>query len=257
MRQQRIESMDTLKRITINYSVRMLSDFHVGSGAGLVGFADRAVMRTAGGELVIPGSTIKGRTRHYCEQLARSLGLYVCGGRSLNSDLCKDGQPPCLICRLFGSEWRPGTIYFSDSQLTHTLRDLVREGGEGARFDYQVVTRTRTRLNRMLRMVEQGALFTFEEGTEGLIFDGRVSGRLLCAETGGDEVGGAPLEALALAASLLLIECLGGKKTVGLGECKLTINGFDMEGKDIAPSLREILAERLEELVLYDDYKSE
>jgi CRISPR/Cas system CSM-associated protein Csm3 (group 7 of RAMP superfamily) len=247
--------MSSLKRIAIDYTIEMLSNFHIGSGAGVAGLADRTVLRAANKELIIPGSTIKGRARHHCEQLCRSLGLYICGGRAVDSELCKDGQPPCLICRLFGSEWMPNTLRFSDAQLTDFLRNIVRgQHDGGGEFDYQTISCTRTRLNRILRRVEEGALFTFEEGTEGLVFEGRISGSLLSTDM---EVMGLPLELLALLVSLSLIDRFGGKKTIGLGECAITINSVAVERQVSPVALQDVIKNHLEELVLYDEYRTE
>jgi len=248
--------MRVLRQVKVDLAVQMTSDFHVGSGAGIAGLADRAVIRLANNELVIPGSAIKGRVRHHCEQLARTLKLRICGGKASDSALCKDDLPPCLICSLFGSEWRPGTLRFSDAKLSEWLRNLVQAqqdaSDEFAEFDYQVTSRTRNRRNRVLGRAEESALFTFEQGTGGLVFEGVISGPLLCSETGGEAL---PLEIAALLASIRLVQCLGGKKTIGLGACVLKVNGLTVEESIDISLLPELLAKNLDELALYDEYQ--
>jgi CRISPR/Cas system CSM-associated protein Csm3 (group 7 of RAMP superfamily) len=251
--------MSILKQLTLDYTLELQSDFHVGSGAGIAGSVDRAVMRLANGELVVPGSTIKGRVRHHCEQLARALNLQVCGGRPADAELCKPrddqeaGRQLCIICRLFGSEWWPATVRFSDARLPSQLRNLVYQQRHDAAidpdFDYQVVSRTRTRMNRVLRRVEERALFTFQEGVEGLVFEGHIAGSTLCVEV---EAGGLPLEVLLLVAGLKLLESLGGKKTVGLGSCRLTVKNMSVERKVMESQLDEVLRDSLKEMEYYD-----
>lgn len=244
--------MGSFKHVSMNLTIDMLSDFHISSGTGIVGLADRAVLRAANKELMIPGSTIKGRTRHHCEQLARSFRIKLCRGKAEHSEMCKSNQSPCLICRLFGSEWMPGSLRFSDAHLSPSLRNIVRQQGDEREFDYQVVSRTRTRINRVLRRVEEGALFTFEEGVEGLSFESSIIGSVLCSDT---EVAGLPLEVVALVASLGLVERLGGKKTVGLGECAVTLSSLKVEKAATTAVLQEVIKNHLEELALYDDYR--
>ena len=240
--------MSSVTQVELDFTLTMLTNFHIGSGAGMAGMADRAVLRMANKELVIPASTIKGRARHHCEQLARALEIKICGGRATHAELCKDEGPPCLICRLFGSEWRPSTLRFADACLVEALRHLVREQHPSSTgFDYQVVSHTRTRLNRLLRRVEEGALFTFEEGIEGLTFAGRIAGSLLCVES---TVASIPLEVLALVAALRLVDRIGGKKTIGLGACTVTVDSLIVDHKTVTTSLHEVSNKDLVGLII-------
>lgn len=50
-------------RTRIQVTLEFLSDFHIGTGAGLGRVVDAVIARTAGGEPVVPGSTIKGLAR--------------------------------------------------------------------------------------------------------------------------------------------------------------------------------------------------
>jgi len=254
--------MSVVKQVTVSYSLEMQSDFHVGSGMGIAGLVDRAVRCLANGELVVPGSTMKGRVRHHCEQLARAFKLTICGGRAANAELCKplnDREAQyqlCLICRLFGSEWWPATLRFSDARLSVQQRDLVRqqrsETSDPA-FDYQVANRTRTRMNRILRRAEEGALFTFQEGMAGLVFEGHIRGTILCL---GAEAAGLPLEVLMLVAALRLVESLGGKKTVGLGACRMVVKHVSVEREVVEGELEDVLRDALAEVEYYDLHRN-
>src|SRR5262245_21180781 len=49
------------------------------AAAGAFGsIADRVVERNGWGQFIIPGSQVKGKVRHACEQLARALGQPIC-----------------------------------------------------------------------------------------------------------------------------------------------------------------------------------
>lgn len=49
----------------------------VGAGGTTGSISDKPIIRNAQGQLVIPGSQLKGRLRHECEKLARSLGWWI------------------------------------------------------------------------------------------------------------------------------------------------------------------------------------
>ena len=49
--------------IRIEYTLVFTSAFHIGSGYGMAGVVDATVVRHRNGDLYVPGSTIKGRTR--------------------------------------------------------------------------------------------------------------------------------------------------------------------------------------------------
>jgi CRISPR/Cas system CSM-associated protein Csm3 (group 7 of RAMP superfamily) len=69
--------MSSVKQVELDFTIAMHTNFHIGSGAGMAGMADRVVLRMANKELVVPASTIKGRTRYHCEQLARALNIGI------------------------------------------------------------------------------------------------------------------------------------------------------------------------------------
>jgi CRISPR/Cas system CSM-associated protein Csm3 (group 7 of RAMP superfamily) len=50
----------------------------VGAGGSTGSLADKPIIRTAEGKLLIPASQLKGRVRHECEKIARGLGWSVC-----------------------------------------------------------------------------------------------------------------------------------------------------------------------------------
>ncbi len=79
---------------------------------------------------LIPATQIKGRLRASCEQLARMRGWRIC---QPPTQLCH--TTPCVSCRLFGSPWLEGKLYFSDltsaepaylDQRARTMRSRAR-----------------------------------------------------------------------------------------------------------------------------------
>lgn len=213
-----------MSAIDLNFRLEMLSNFHIGTGLGDAGLIDRVTVRNTSQEVIIPGSTLKGRIRHHCEQLATSFNLDACSSAAMNQQICRTDNC-CLICRLFGSEWHPGGLRFSDARLNDKLRSVVRsQHPDETQIDFQTQSRTRTRINRRLRRVEEGALFTMEEGAVGLLFEGKITGNVQPVE--GIEAP-VPLELLALLAGTRMLTHLGGKKTGGLGNCSLKVTKLE------------------------------
>jgi hypothetical protein len=106
----------------------------------------------------------------------------------------------------------------------------------------------------MLRRVEEGALYTYQEGAAGLVFQGRIRGALVCLDIEGLKP---PVEAVALLAALRLLDCLGGKKTIGLGSCRITVQRLCIGDQvlDEDQDLDQAFRETLEWLEMYDDYR--
>jgi CRISPR/Cas system CSM-associated protein Csm3 (group 7 of RAMP superfamily) len=79
----------------------------------------------------IPATQVKGRLRASCEQIARMQGWRVCNAPD-PAAMCH--AAPCVICRLFGSGWREGSLYFQE--LT-SAEPLVLDRRVRARFARQ------------------------------------------------------------------------------------------------------------------------
>lgn len=166
--------------------------------------ADRSVVRDAKEEFIIPGSHVKGKLRHVCEQLLRALGEHICESPRAET-MCPNppgGAPPCLACQIFGSASRRSPLRF---------QDLVWEAGlEGQREPFPASLRAMTAINRRRRTVETGRLFLVETSpyVARLQFANKqaILGRL-------DNEAQVKL----LLAGLRLISAWGGMKSRGLG----------------------------------------
>lgn len=196
----------------------------VGAGGSAGSLADKPIIRTADGGLLIPGSQLKGRLRHECEKLARGLKWPVCESPVAetmcpqigleNSAFQLDAydigrafanghkQHHCLICQIFGNPALPSRLVVDDlicETEPASLPEVLRPG----------VT-----LNRRRRTAEDQKLYFLETSPVNvqLSFTGRIHLDPVQLEPGGPDYA----KALVLAA-LHHIHALGGSKSAGLG----------------------------------------
>jgi len=194
----------------------------VGAGGSSGSLADKPILRTAEGRLVIPASQLKGRLRHECEKLARALKWTVCESPKavtmcpqrlgLTEDFRReeydvgDRHPDdstryhCLICQLFGNPSLSSRVIVDDLICTEpreTIAEVLRPG----------VT-----INRRRRTAEEGKLYFLETSPANakLRFEGAIH-ILPSLRSQPDNA-----KALILAA-LHHIHALGGSKSTGLG----------------------------------------
>jgi CRISPR/Cas system CSM-associated protein Csm3 (group 7 of RAMP superfamily) len=186
----------------------------IGAGGSTGSLTDKPIVRNAQGQLIIPGSHLKGRLRHECEKLARSLGWWV--AESPTAEQLYFEQAPsqyqhqqtnyqvagypgvhCFISQLFGDPILPARIVVNDlvcNYASETLAETIRPG---------------VSINRARQTAEDQKLFFLETSPAHvqLPFTGEL--RLLR---------GCPNYALALLqAAFAHIPALGGSKSAGLG----------------------------------------
>lgn len=210
-----------MPRIEIALQVDVTSAIAVGGLGDQDSLADRRVARDAWGRLVLPGSHVKGRLRHACEQVARTLGLAVCQAPRAES-MCPRAAgvstPPCAVCKLFGSPALRGPLRWRDLPC---LEEAATETGSGRRASRAAAPlpadlRAGIARSRRRGTVEAGRLFYLETSPPlpgaGLRFAHAraVDGRL-------EDVSGLTL----LLAGCRLVASLGGGATRGLGWCAL------------------------------------
>ncbi|MEP7341950.1 MAG: RAMP superfamily CRISPR-associated protein [Acidobacteriota bacterium] len=223
--------------LNISFEVRlkMLSDWHVGSGAGRPGNIDRIVRRDAEDLPYIPAKTLTGIWRDACERVA--LGL---------DDDDKSGVWNQWIARLFGDQpaiedaermsagqngqsdeqpekdWRPPRRAVLSVRSAHLPADLrralaskpvARDAATFVKPGVSIHPRTGRARTDFLR---------FEEMARG-----RVSLTAVC-ELREDlsEIERRTASAL-LVAGARMVERLGGKRRRGAGRCELTIAGCE------------------------------
>lgn len=192
----------------------------VGAGGSSGSLADKPIIRTADGRLLIPASQLKGRLRHECEKLARGLKWPICESPvpdrmcpqvglsdatfqrpdyTVRHKAFADGQPQhhCIICQIFGNPALPSRIIVDDllcQEEPDNLPEVLRPG----------VT-----INRRRRTAEDQKLYFLETSPVNvqLPFAGHIYLEPDCPDYA---------KALILAA-LHHIHALGGSKSAGLG----------------------------------------
>lgn len=206
--------------------VRVTLDTPINVGSGVSGdiFTNKAMVKDHAGLPLIPGSSLKGRLRHHCEQLASSLGLEPrpCGSPVAEA-MCQPDPDKgdaiaqlCPACRLFGSPWYPGPLAFSDFVLVEPA--FLRESQAYAR----TTVRSGVGISRRRRVAEDRLLYTTEVFQPGniLIMEGEIGGQLQNEQ-----------DLALLVASLDALFTLGSNKTRGMGWCRLELQAQAYDGE--------------------------
>jgi CRISPR/Cas system CSM-associated protein Csm3 (group 7 of RAMP superfamily) len=197
----------------------------VGAGGSSGSLADKPIVRNSEGNLVIPGSQIKGRLRHECEKIARGLHWAVCyspnpqtmcpqrAGLTENFDRPEyhvsgyEGKH-CLICKIFGNPVLRSRILFDDlicMEDPENLPEILRPG----------VT-----INRRRRVAEEQKLYFLETSPANtqLKFTGQI--HLFDAPKNAnapDNANDPDYAGALILTGLRHIHALGGSKSAGLG----------------------------------------
>jgi len=202
----------------LTLEIKMQSPFRVGSGLGFAWKLDHLAVRDARGLPYIPGSTLKGLLRHACQRLALTLARDSYGKICQTMEHvrpCLPGEEPCIICRLFGSRFREGSLKFGDALLSPAEAERLlqerlaapRPPGTGPGE-----SRTQVKLSRIRRVAEPELLFCGEVLPEGLTFIAKVKGEL---DACGEEL---------LRNGARLLTHLGAQKNRGLGYCRVSVS---------------------------------
>jgi len=198
----------------------------VGAGGSSGSLADKPILRNAEGNLIIPGSQLKGRLRHECEKIARGLGWSVCEspraetmcpqrtrvtGNFQRQDYLVRGDYHCITCQLFGNPSFPSRLIVEDlecQEKAENLPETIRPG----------VT-----INRRRRVAEDEKLYFIETSPPNgqLKFTGKIYL---------DQNTPAYGKALILAA-FHHMHALGGSKSAGLGWLHWDLKSFTLDEK--------------------------
>lgn len=184
----------------------------VGAGGSSGSLADKPILRNSEGNLIIPGSQLKGRLRHESEKIARGLGWAVCEspraetmcpqragvtGNFEREDYFFRGNHHCIICQMFGNPALPSRVIVEDlvcQEKPENLPETIRPG----------VT-----INRRRRVAEDQKLYFLETSPPNgqLKFTGDIYLE-----------NNAPAYSKALIlAAFHHIHALGGSKSAGMG----------------------------------------
>lgn len=191
----------------------------VGASGSSGSLADKPIVRTSEGNLLIPASQLKGRLRHECEKIARGLGWAISESPSAEKMVIRRQNAHvkfrrseyevsgynetyhCLISQIFGDPVLPSRVIFDDLICTedpNNLPDVLRPG----------VT-----INRRRRIAEEKKLYFLE--TSPANAELRFEGKIYIQPSIKPET---PDYAKALIwFGLQHIHALGGSKSAGLG----------------------------------------
>jgi CRISPR/Cas system CSM-associated protein Csm3 (group 7 of RAMP superfamily) len=185
----------------------------VGAGGSSGSLADKSIVRNAQGQLLIPASQLKGRLRHECEKLARSLGWQIFSAPTAEllcptetqvlSRFRTNYHVPgyrgyhCLVSQIFGDPILPSRIIVDDLICSVASIDLPE------------VLRPGVTINRRRCTADEKKLYLLETSPANaqLSFEGSIHLLADCPNYA------KPL----IIAALHHIHALGGSKSAGLG----------------------------------------
>jgi len=198
-------------RLTIEFETPL----HHGSGFGLAGIVDRAVLRDERGMPYLAGSAVKGKFRYAAARLLLGTGREVCGpwsGRDL--PWC---VPPesCLLCEIFGSPRRAGKALFEDAYPAMPEQAILRSHHDSSVskvFGGGSDVRASTAIDRYYRRARPEHLFSTETISPMVRFEATIRGNL------------SEEEKQVLVSSATLIAHFGADSSRGLGICRCQVS---------------------------------
>lgn len=227
--------------IELRYTLELDSPLRVGTGIGLAGYLDNTIARNRRQQAVVPGSSIKGKSRAMVARLCQALEIRVHPYEATAG--CLATTEPCLLCRVFGAAQWPSGLHFSDAELHPDLKRVLAHLDEAAQnrgrpvhnarnFGRQI--RASTALDRRRRTVLRDRLFTHEAVQSPAQFVGQISGHIVNMRPDG-------AEAVLLATALEAVTHLGGGRGRGTGRCRFTVTEIIVNGTAIAVTDRSQL----------------
>lgn len=235
-----------MKKVRIDYGLTAASGILVGSTGEVLKIGlDKSTIRrrrvdgmgrwAQSLQPVVPGSSMKGKVRNEVERILANYRDLCHAPRA--ETMCPHDpgvkNPPCAVCRIFGSPALQSSLIFSDATTTD----------DPTLGPYLTRTQAGVSLSRKRRTAEDERLYYIERGNEDLRYTGRVDGYL------DDEATGRQL-AVVLAALESLV-AVGGSKSRGAGwtrarVLRLTIDGAEVTTDEIAKLREKGLKEWLE-----------
>lgn len=220
----------TSHHVDLRLTVLLDSPLHIGVGYGHAGFLDAVMTTDAQGHPYIPGSSLKGRLRYYMAQI--------------QPVLAPEEQ---MVTTLFGSKEEAGHLVFDNCALTPEWAELVQDSLKSdlrtalARTHAQVVSQRQTNvmLSRLRGIALERRLFSAESAPAHLSFRGHIHGQV----NGDTTKAGYPVHLCLLVAAIRACAHLGGRKSRGLGRCKVEIDDLVLDAQKVDPlHLLEALA---------------
>ncbi len=186
--------------IKIDVTITLRTPMNIGSGAQQGTLAQRGMLKERDGWPYIPATLLKGRLRHYAEQVASTLpNTTVRNPHDLTNIEADD-----LVSQVFGTPWQQGRVFFEDCYLSGPPAILEwRRQMPNPR----TMQRTGVSINRRRKVAADQRLYKTELLLPGvpLSFSGTIRGHLNRKQ------------AALLVAGLNLVPAFGRGKSGGLG----------------------------------------
>lgn len=188
------------------------SAFHHGSGYGLAGVVDRAVLRDSRGTPFLSGAALKGKLRHAALRVLLAREEPACPYADDEGAVCK-GPDRCLLCRLFGSPLFSGRLIFGDAYPAGESKAVIEALSVRKEGIYHRDSSIRfgIGMSRSTGRVAPQLLFSSETLPESLVFSAPLYGDLAAEEE----------EIIDGACRVLTHFGAGGSR--GLGQCTFAV----------------------------------
>lgn len=219
------------QRLDVTFRITWQANWHVGSGQGTAK-VDRLLRRRACGPKAerapfVPGSQIKGVLRHQCERLTALLGGQVVSphvvglepDHALLDKFRPLGSSALAIDRLFGSRFQGDCLFVEDAVPVEAWRSAL-------------MLHSRTSIDRVTGTERDRTLFVTELASAT---SPELKSRIQARHSVGvltQDGECFPFEYSLLLAGLLSLDSLGGDKSTGLGECRITVPGKTVRWND-------------------------
>jgi len=199
------------------YMIDFRTPFGIYSGMAVAWLVDRMVVRDKSKLPYIPGSSIKGRWRFSAERLLRSSSIHdedrILYRHADDAPGCKDRDTACTICRLFGNQSLPSTVWVGNAKLKSDWQTLFKDLHERSKNSIvfpDADIKPGIAISRALRTALTDHLF-FEETIPPVSFEGTI----IVNTAPGKSLSEKEIDFLHLSAEM--VRRLGGKKSIGRG----------------------------------------
>lgn len=207
----------------------------VGAGGSSGSLADKTIVRNSENNLLIPGSQIKGRVRHECEKILRSLNWEISESPNAGRMVIRRDNAPdkfqkeeykipgydntyhCLISQIFGDPVLPSRVIFDDLIYTEDPENLPE------------VIRPGVTINRRRRTGEENKLYFLETSPANAKL--KFQGKIHIQPSWKPEI--PDYAKVLILIGLKQIYALGGSKSAGLGWLHWELDELENEVKNM------------------------
>lgn len=216
-----------MPHIEIDVTITLETPLSIGAGGSSGTLADKSIVRDGWGRPVIPGSQLKGRTRHMAEALASTLGLTVADYKIESAN--------CVIQAIFGAPGhRRSKLFFYDLPLVEPVKTAEYPGKNDTSGMRQGLQRPSVSINRRRGVAEDARLLVQETTVSGITFHNPAAIVGTFAQK---------QELALVVAALQMTTRWGGAKSRGLGWSAVQVNvqkPADFDEQRFAAALREL-----------------